>query len=105
LLAEKVRSHLTDEKRLVRVYGSDVVIARLLGDNRSARLYLINYGAQMGAVPAIRVRVLGRYESQVARQFGEPRTNLQDVSVDADATEFTLPELRTFAIIDLNRRI
>ena len=34
---------------------------------------------------------------------GSPEAELLDYSVDADATEFTLPELKTYAVIDLSR--
>lgn len=103
LLAEKARAHLTDEKRLLRIYGSEVVIGRLLGNGTAARLLLLNYGAARNAVNGIRVRVLGSYPHQHAVQFGAPALDLQDVSVQNGATEFTVPELKTFGVIDLTR--
>lgn len=42
-LVQKVRQQLTDVKRLLRIYGSDVVLGRLTGDRSRARLYLLNY--------------------------------------------------------------
>jgi hypothetical protein len=101
LLAEKVRAHLTDEKRLLRIYGSEVVIARLLGDRSAARLFLINYGAAQSPVQGLRVRVLGSYPKLHAVQYGNSPCRLTDILVGPDATEFTLPELGTFATIDL----
>jgi hypothetical protein len=103
LLAEKVRAHLTDEKRLLRIYGNEVVVGRLLGNGAPARLLLINYGAARGAVSGIRVRVRGIYPHQRAVQFDAPVVTLQDAGVQEGATEFTLPELKTFAVIDLER--
>ncbi len=101
LLAEKVRAHLTDEKRLLRIYGSEVVIGRLLGDRNAARLFLINYGTAKSPVQGLRIRVLGNYPKLHAVQYGNAPCRLTDVLAGPDATEFTLPELGTFAIIDL----
>jgi len=100
LLAEKVRAHLTDEKRLLRIYGSEVVVGRLLGNRDAARLLLINYGAARGAVSGMRIRVLGAYSQQHAVQFDAP-LDLRDAGTQDGATEFTVPELKTFAVIDL----
>ena len=101
LLAEKVRAHLTDEKRLLRIYGSEVVIGRLLGDRNAARLFLINYGTAKSPVHGLRIRVLGSYQKLHAVQYGNAPCRLTDVLTGPDATEFTLPELETFATIDL----
>lgn len=101
LLAEKVRSHLTDEKRLLRIYGSEVVIGRLLGNGSEARLLLLNYGAAKSPVHGLRIRVLGSYPKIHAVQYGDAPCRLTDVLTESGATEFTLPELGTFATIDL----
>jgi hypothetical protein len=103
LLAETVRSNLTDQKRLLRVYGSEVVVARLLGNDDSARLFLINYSASRSPVHGLRVRILGQYRKPEALQYDSANLPLQDISSDSDAIEFTLPQLDTFAIIDLAR--
>jgi hypothetical protein len=34
---------------------------------------------------------------------GSPELELQDYSVEPDATEFTLPQLKIYAVIDLSR--
>ena len=60
-LAHSVRSNLTDEKRSLRIYGSQVVVARLTGSGGHARLHLMNYAAANRKVDGIRVRVLGQY--------------------------------------------
>ena len=56
-LAQKIRAELTDEKRLLRVYGSEVVIARLMGNAGRVRIHLLNYANR--PVTGLRVRVLG----------------------------------------------
>jgi hypothetical protein len=101
LLAEKVRGNLTDAKRLLRIYGSEVVVGRLVGSGGAERLYLINYGAARAPAHGVRVRVLGTFTKQQAVQFDSAETKLIDVSTDSGATEFTLPELKTFAMINL----
>src|SRR5262249_39045619 len=37
-MAQKIRYELTDEKRILRIYGSEVVLGRLTGDGRRLRL-------------------------------------------------------------------
>ena len=41
-------------------------------------------------------RVLGKFSKH-------DQSNLVDFTVEPDATEFTLPELKTFTVIDLTR--
>jgi hypothetical protein len=103
LLAEKVRSNLTDEKRLFRLYGSEVVVGRLVGDSSRARLYLLNYGAARSPVQGIRIRILGAYSKQEIVEYDRANARLLDVSPASGATEFTVPELKTFAVIQLSR--
>jgi hypothetical protein len=103
LLAEKVRANLTDGKRLLRIYGSDVVIGRLVGEGDRARLYFLNYGAGKRAVEGIRVRILGAYSHPTLSADGDTQLRLMDVSAKKTALEFTVPELKDFAVIDLTR--
>lgn len=100
-MARKLRGQLGDEKRLLRVYGSEVVIARLLGNKDHARVHILNYANR--PVSGLRVRVLGAYARQSIKAFDKPDAKLQDVSVEGGATEFTVPELRTYAVVDLTR--
>jgi hypothetical protein len=99
-LAQKIRAQLGDEKRLVRLYGSEVVIARLTGNGTRARLHILNYANR--PVVGLRVRVLGSWAKQTVLAFGKPDLKLADVVVDGAATEFTLPEAGTYAVVDLN---
>lgn len=102
-MAQTIRSNLTDEKRSVRVYGSPVVLARLAGSDGHLRVHLLNYAGAARKVDGIRVRVLGRYPKHQLAAAGNPGQQLLDYTVEADATEFTLPELKTYAVIDLSR--
>jgi len=103
LLAEKARAYLTDQKRLLRIYGSEVVVGRLVGDADSTRLYLLNYAEARAPIQGLRIRVKGIYNDIRAAQCDTPNAQLLDVRADATGTEFTLPGLKTFAIITLSR--
>ena len=103
LLAEKVRANVTDEKRLLRIYGSSVVIARLLGSGAHARLFLLNYGSARSGVDGMRVRILGEYAKHQLNEFQVTDAKLLDYKSGSGFTEFTLSELPVFAVIDLDR--
>jgi len=102
-MAQVIRGNLTDEKRSLRIYGSPVVIARLTGADGHVRVQLLNYSGANRKVDGLRVRVLGSYPKHQLSAAGSPGAQLLDYNVDKDATEFTLPELKTFAVVDLSR--
>ena len=62
LLAQKVRGNLGDENRSLRIYGSEVVVGRLLANAHGARVQLLNYGRRRAL--GVRVRVRGEYKRQ-----------------------------------------
>jgi hypothetical protein len=97
--ALKIRRLLTDEQRSLRVYGSEVVIGRLTGDAGRIRLHLINYGGR--EIEGLRVRLRGAYGTGDAFVEGVGRAALQDHVVADGATEFSLPRIGTYALIDL----
>lgn len=99
--AYAIRQQVGDEKRLLRLYGSEVVIGHLTGDASRVRLHLVNYSQR--PVTGLRVRVLGRFPQSAAHIFGVPDAKLMDFIADRDATEFTLANLNEYAVIDLNR--
>ena len=97
--ALKIRRQLTDEQRTLRIYGSEVVIARLTGDATHTQLHLINYGGR--EIEGLRVRVRGAYpiaNFYIPDAGGEPG---QDYVVADGATEFSLPRFGVYAMIDL----
>jgi hypothetical protein len=102
-VAHEVRANLTDEKRSVRIYGSQVVVARLTASGDRVRLHLLNYAGANRKVDAIRVRVLGQYAQHHLWLADGAGVELLDYSVESGATEFTLPELKTYAVVDLSR--
>jgi hypothetical protein len=99
--AYAIRQQLGDDKRLLRLYGSEVVLGRLTGDGARVRLHLINYSQR--PVTGLRVRILGSYPQATAHVFGVPNPKLLDLTTDAAATEFTVERLNEYAVIDLNR--
>jgi hypothetical protein len=97
--AQKIRAQLTDERRTLRVYGSEVVVCRLTANRTAARLHLLNYGGR--DIEGLRVRVRGAYRTGEAHVAGSGRVPLQDEVVADGALEFTLPRLGTYAVVDL----
>jgi hypothetical protein len=97
--AQKIRRQLTDEQRSLRVYGSEVVICRLTGDGKQARLHLLNYGGR--EIEGLRIRVRGAYAQGDAAVAGAGRLPLTDFVVADGATEFSVPRIATYAVIDL----
>src|SRR5439155_3395687 len=97
--ALKIRRQLTDEGRSLRMYGSEVVIARLTGDAQRVRLHLINYGGR--DIEGLRIRLRGAYRNGEAYIAGAGRVALNDQVVAEGATEFSLPRIATYAAIDL----
>jgi len=96
--AYQIRQKLGDDKRLLRIYGSDVIIASLSGDASGRRITLLNYGNRN--VEGLRVRLLGRFPT--LRLYSSAGTvEPKDLLVTADTTEFSLPIVPTYTVIDL----
>ena len=70
--ALKIRRQLTDDRRTVRIYGSETVLCRLTGDETRIRLHLLNYRG--GKVDGLRIR-LHRCFPQRAGTRGPNRRN------------------------------
>jgi hypothetical protein len=97
--ALSVRRRLTDDKRSLRIYGSEVVLARLTRDAGHARLHLLNYGGRM--IDGLRVRLLGSWVPGEPLVFGQPRAAVEDLVSADGATEFSLGTIGPYAIVDL----
>jgi hypothetical protein len=97
--AQKIRAQLTDEQRSLRLYGSEVVIARLTSDGKRARLHLINYGGR--EIDGLRVRVSGPYQGGEVNIAGTGKAALQDPVVADGAIEFSMPKIGAYAVVDL----
>ncbi|MBV9762995.1 MAG: hypothetical protein JO340_20710 [Acidobacteriaceae bacterium] len=103
-LVHRIRTNLTDDKRRIRVFGTSVVIVRVTGGVDQPRVHLLNYGAPAHIrIGAFRIRILGRYSKSQFHCFGTPNAQLMDFNAQSDATEFTVPSLNTYAVVDLAR--
>jgi hypothetical protein len=88
--ALKIRRQVTDDQRTLRVFGSEVVICRLTRGAGGARLHVLNYGGR--EIEGLRIRVRGEYSSS---------ERLDDYAMAGGFTEFSIPRLATYAVIDL----
>jgi hypothetical protein len=75
------------------------VICRLTADAGRARLHVINYGGR--EIEGLRIRLRGAYNNGEAHVAGAGPLALQDQVIVGGATEFSLPRLVTYAVIDL----
>jgi len=97
--AQKIRRELTDDQRTLRVYGSEVVVCRLTGNGTRIRLHLVNYGGR--EIQGLRIRLRGHYGRGEALVAGTGRVPLEDFVAGAGATEFSVPRLGAYAVVDL----
>jgi hypothetical protein len=97
--ALKVRRQLTDEQRTLRIFGTEIVIGRLTGDGSRMRLHLLNYGGR--DTEGVRVRVRGAHPDAEASVAGQGKVVLEDRGVVDGGTEFTLPRLGPYGVVDL----
>jgi len=99
--ALKIRRQLTDGRRSVRIYGSETVLCRLTGDDTRIRLHLLNYRG--GQVDGLRIRLRGSFLKGHVRgdQVGE--IPLENFAVSDGTTEFSIPLIHLYAVIDLQR--
>lgn len=99
--ALKIRRQLTDDRRSVRLYGSETVLCRLTGDDARVRLHLLNYRG--GKVDGLRIRLRGAFRKGRGRgdQIGE--VPLEHFTVSNDTTEFSIPAMNLYAVVDLQR--
>ena len=98
-LALKIRRQLTDEQRALRVFGSEVVIGRLASDGSRARLHLLNYGGR--EIEGLRIHLRGSFPPGEALVAGQGRVALEERAVVDGATEFTVPRLGAYGVVDL----
>jgi hypothetical protein len=99
--AQKIRRQLTDERRTLRIYGNEVVICRVTGDKSRLRLHLLNYSGR--EISSMRVRLRGDYGKAKVTAFGYGKIEAEEIVNSAGATEFTVPKLGVYAMVDLPR--
>jgi hypothetical protein len=104
-LAARAREALGDDRRLLRIFGTTSVIARLTGDPARARLFLLSYSRNRNQ-PAVAVRLRERYRPSAIAAFGAADAGSAVADLrhpDDGSTEFSLPPFSTIAIVDLDR--
>ena len=97
--AQKIRRQLGDEKRSLRIYGSEVVIARLVGNSDKTRLHLLNYSGR--ELEGLRIRIRGKLAGKEAMVAGFGKEALQDFMTTDGVTEFTIPKIGSYAMVEL----
>jgi hypothetical protein len=96
--AQKIRLQLTDERRSLRIYGSEVVICRLAGSRARMKLHLLNYSGR--GIEGLRIRLRGAYGRGEAKAFGYGNAVLEDFIVADGATEFSIAQMGVYAVVD-----
>ena len=94
-----MRRQLTDEQRSLRIFGTEIVIGRLTGDGSHLRLHLLNYGGR--DTEGVRVRLRGAHPDAEARVAGQGTVVLEDRGMVDGGTEFTVPRLGPYGVVDL----
>jgi hypothetical protein len=97
--ALKLRGELGDERRTLRLYGSEVVLARLVGDTSRLRLHLLNYSGR--TIQGLRVRLRGLWTPGEALLLPQGKAAVEAPVAQDGATEFSLPALGPYAVVDL----
>ncbi len=100
--ALKVRRQLGDDHRSLRIYGSETVICRLTSDGKRTRLHLLNYGGR--EIEGLRVKLRGAYGKGSVKVFGADRMELSDYLMADGATEFSIPRMGIYAVVDLTTK-
>jgi hypothetical protein len=98
------RDQFGDDKRVLRLFGSELTMAELAREGKRIRLHLINYGSR--PVEALRIRIAGRFtEKQVkAHVFDDDAPELREFTFENGFTEFTLGKLPVYAVLDFEAR-
>ena len=97
--AQRIRAQVTDARRGLRIFGSEVVIGHLTGTATRARLHLVNYGGR--DIEGLRVRVRGTFRSIAITLPGGERAEPMDAALGDGATEFSIPRLGVYAVVDM----
>ncbi len=100
--AAEVREKLTDEKRLIRIYGSAVVLANLTGDSGHWKLHLINYGKR--PIDGLRIRLRGSYVVRRVSIYESSDSKVEDFTIRDGGTEFSIPHVGLYTVIDFDSK-
>jgi hypothetical protein len=97
---QEMREKLGDEKRVIRIFGSELTLVELTRDGNRVRLQLLNYGSR--PVEDLRIRIKGHYKAGAIQAYVYRSTSprLEEFTYDGKFTEFTLDALPTYAVLD-----
>jgi hypothetical protein len=98
--ALKVRRAIGDERRSLRLFGTEVVIGRVEGDAQRRRVHLLNYSGR--PLEGIRVRLRGRWSIPEVLALGEAAV-AEDYALAAGATEVSVSVVGAYAVLDFAR--
>ena len=99
--SQEIRRKIGDDRRWVRLYGSEVVVAHLTGEEKRARLHLVNYSRR--PVRGLRVRLRGAWKLESHAVFGEDQAEAADFVHRDGGTEFTVAQMGPYAVTDLSQ--
>lgn len=97
--AQSIRLKIGDENRSLRVYGSEIIIARLTGDGTRGRVHLLNYSGRQAE--GLRIRVRGDYRSGTLTAPGIKGYSLEELLVEKGIFEGTISKMGIYAVVDL----
>jgi len=97
---QQLREKLGDDKRLLRLFGSELTVAELARDGNRVRLHLLNYGTR--PVEDLRIRLKGKFPQTAVKALvhGDPSPLLKEFVHEDGTTEFTLKSLPSYAVLD-----
>ncbi|MFN7939866.1 MAG: hypothetical protein U0R19_41445 [Bryobacteraceae bacterium] len=100
---QDIREKLGDDKRVLRIFGSELTLAVAAREGNRVRLHMVNYGQR--PVEYLRIRVQGVFrESNIkAYLYGGLTPKFKDFEAGKDYTEFTLESLGPYAVLDLTQ--
>lgn len=100
--AKLVRRKLTDDKRSLRIFGSEVIVGFLTSDGKRSRLHLLNYATD--PIESFRVRVRGEWKIEHAASYNDPGVKAEEINYFDGGTEFGVPKITTYAVFDLVKK-
>ncbi len=100
--ARLVRKKLTDEKRSLRIYGSEIIVGYLTSDGKKTRLHLLNYATD--PIESFRVRILGDWKFSKAASYNDPSVKAEEITYYEGGTDFTVSRLTTYAVYDFVKK-
>lgn len=98
---QDIREKLGDDRRVLRLFGSELTLAVAARNGNRVRVHMVNYGQR--PVEHLRIRVQGVFrEANIkAYLYGGIASKFTDFESGKDYTEFTLESLGPYGVLDL----